>query len=186
MKKFHLLLTGALFVISASVSAQMNPQFNPAQDPVAWGNPNAAVPGTVYVSRYGYWRNQPVKMAYWTGLPHYRVPQMFHLADANGKIVYTGRPVWMPDPTNVMVPIGFYYPGLKMYALNFSGFDQSGRYYIEVPGYRTSPEFNIRGYIPGEMVHIPGELTFERDAGMLPPPVYQHPGYIYPNGPVPR
>lgn len=168
MKMFHSLFAGILITASVSVHAQTAQLFNPANDPVSWGNPNAAVPGNIYVSRYGYWRNQPVKMAYWTGLPHYQVPQIFHLADENGRIVYSGRPVWMRDPTNVMVPIGFFYPGLRMYALNFSGFNNAGTYYIEVPGYRNSTDFNIRGYIPGEMMPIPGPLTFERDAGMMP------------------
>lgn len=168
MKSMYSVLSGVLISVSASVSGQFIQPFNPGNDPVSWGNPNAAIPGTIYVSRYGYWQNQPVKMAYWTGLEHQRVPPVFHLADANGKIVYTGRPVWMRDPTNVMVPIGFYYPGTRMYALNFSGFDRPGTYYVEVPGYRNSPDFNIRGYIPGEIRNIPGPLTFERDAGMIP------------------
>ena len=56
-----------------------------------------------------------------------------------------------------------------MYALNFSGFENAGTYYIEMPGYRSSPEFNIRGYIPGDMMQIPGPITFEQDAGMLTP-----------------
>ena len=76
----------------------------------------------------------------------------------------------MPDPTSVMVPIGFYYPGVKVYALNFSNFDRTGTYYIQVPGYRNSTDFNIRGYIPGMITPIPGPLTFERDAGMIPQP----------------
>lgn len=170
MKKHCFVLVGALMILSGAVSAQNNRRFNPAEDPVSWGNPNAAVPGNIYVSRYGYWRNQPVKMAYWTSLPHYRVPPVFHLSDENGRIVYTGQPVWMRDPTNVMVPIGFFYPGLRMYALNFSGFNNAGTYYIEMPGYPTSTDFNIRGYIPGDMMPIPGPLTFERDAGMQPSP----------------
>ena len=172
MKRNYSVLAGILLAFSAAVSGQTIQQFNPAQDPVSWGNPNAAIPGTIYVSRYGYWRNQPVKMAYWTGMPHYQVPPYFHIADVNGQIVYTGQPQWMPDPTNVMVPIGFYYPGLKMYALNFSGFNNAGTYYIEMPGYRSSTDFNIRGYIPGGLVPLPGPLTCERRAGMplQPPP----------------
>ena len=169
MGKLYSLLAGLLITASVTVSAQTIQSFNPANDPVSWGNPNAAVPGRIYVSRYGYWRNQPVKMAYWTGLPHYQIPPVFHLSDVNGKIVYTGRPVWMRDPTNVMVPIGFFYPGVRMYALNFSGFDNSGTYYIEMPGYHNSPDFNIRGYIPGDMMPMPGPITFEQDAGMLSP-----------------
>lgn len=170
MKRNYSVLAGILLAFSASVSGQTIQQFNPAQDPVSWGNPNAAIPGTIYVSRYGYWRNQPVKMAYWTGMPHHQVPPYFHLTDINGQIVYTGQPQWMPDPTRVMVPIGFYYPGIRMYALNFSGFNNAGTYYIEMPGYRNSEDFNIRGYIPGSLVPLPGPLTFERRAGMLPEP----------------
>ena len=168
MKKNYFVLAGILFALTASVSGQMVPQFNPTQDPVSWGNPNAAIPGSIYVSRYGYWRNQPVKMAYWTGSLHHRVPSVFHLADVAGRIVYTGRPVWIPEPANVMAPVEVYYPGSRVYALNFSGFDRSGTYYIEMPGYKTSPDFNIRGYMPGGIVPIPGPSTFERDAGMLP------------------
>ncbi|MBQ9771578.1 MAG: hypothetical protein IJW23_07115 [Lentisphaeria bacterium] len=172
MKKNYFVLAGILFALSASVSGQMVQQFNPVQDPVSWGDPNAVIPGSIYVSRYGYWRNQPVKMAYWTGLPHYQVPPVFHLADASGRIVYTGHPVWMRNPENVMAPVGAFYPGARVYALNFSGFDQAGTYYIEMPGHRISPDFNIRGYMPGSVAPLPGLMTFERDAGMLPP------GYI--------
>jgi hypothetical protein len=135
-------------------------------DPVSWGDPDAAVPGTVYVSRFGYWQDQPVKMAYWTALPHNTVPLIFQISDVSGKIVYTGHPQWMPDPTSVMVPIGFFYPGLKIYALNFSGFSKAGNYYIELPGYRNSPIFRIRGYLPGMIRNMPGLLTFEQRAGM--------------------
>lgn len=170
MKKNFYALTGVLLTFSSSVFGQMVSQFNRSQDPVSWGNPNAAVPGAVYVSRYGYWSNQPVKMAYWIGLPHYQVPPVFNITDTSGRIVYSGRPAWMPDPTSVMVPIGFYYPGVKVYALNFSNFDRTGTYYIQVPGYRNSTDFNIRGYIPGMVTPIPGPLTFERDAGMIPQP----------------
>ena len=169
MRKNYYVLAGLLAACSSSLSGQMIQQFNPSQDPVTWGNPNAAVPGAVYVSRYGYWSNQPVKMAYWIGLPHYRVPPVFNITDTSGRIVYSGRPVWMHDPTSVMVPIGFYYPGVRVYALNFSAFDRTGTYYIEGPGYRSSSDFNIRGYMPGEITPIPGPVTFERDAGMSPP-----------------
>ena len=142
--------------------------FSAAEDPVAWENPNAGVPGRVYVSRFGYWLDQPVKMAYWTALPHQKIPPVFQIADMLGKIVYTGHPQWMPDPTRVMVPIGFFYPGLKIYALNFSGFHEEGVYYIEVPGYQNSGEFQIRGYLPGMLRNMPGQIAFEEDAGMMP------------------
>ena len=143
-------------------------RFRASDDPVLWGDPNAAIPGTVYVSRWGYWQDQPVKMAYWTALPHQKIPLIFQISDAKGKIVYTGHPEWMRNPERVMVPIGFFYPGLKIYALNFSGLDEAGIYFIEVPGYRNSREFRIRGYLPGELRHMPGELSFEREAGIHP------------------
>lgn len=173
MNKKSIALTGALIVFSIVLSAQGIQQFNAAEDPVDWGNPNAAQPGTVYVSRYGYWCNQPVKMAYWIGLPHMKIPPFFHLVNENGTVVFSGTPAWMRDPTRVMVPIGFFYPGVKMYALNFSGFQDAGTYWIEVPGYPNSIIFHIKGYIPGTMIPMPGLLTFERDAGISPNPDYQ-------------
>ena len=167
MKKVYSLLAGFLISVSASVSAQTMQSFNPGNDPVSWGSPNESLPGNVYVSRYGYWRNQPVKMAYWTSLPHYQIPPVFHLSNAEGKIVYTGRPVWMRTPENAMVPVGILYPGARIYALNFSGFHDPGTYYIEMPGYRNSQDFRIRGYLPGNMsTPFPGQRTIEQDAGM--------------------
>ena len=167
MKKNFSVFLGILLAVSGSLSAQTIRQFNPENDPVEWGNPNAAIPGMIYVSRYGYWCNQPVKMAYWIGLPHMKIPPFFHLVNGEGEVVFSGNPVWMRDPTRVMVPIGFFYPGVKMYALNFSGFQQEGTYYIEVPGYHNSILFHIKGYIPGTMIPMPGLLTFEHDAGMI-------------------
>ena len=143
MKKVYSLLAGFLISVSASVSAQTMQSFNPGNDPVSWGSPNESLPGNVYVSRYGYWRNQPVKMAYWTSLPHYQIPPFFHLSNAEGKIVYTGRPVWMRTPENAMVPVGILYPGARIYALNFSGFHDPGTYYIEMPGYPSSLRSSI-------------------------------------------
>lgn len=169
MKKFSVLVACTVFsIFSLHAEFVSLDRYNAEDDPVSWGDPNAAIPGMIYVSKFGYWLDQPVKMAYWTALPYNTVPVIFQIADESGKIVYTGQPKWMPDPTSVMVPIGFFYPGVKIYALNFSGFDQAGSYYIEMPGYRNSKMFRIRGYMPGMIRNMPGLLTFERDSGMIP------------------
>ena len=114
MKKIIFILFGVIVAAASQISAQTisGGIFSPASDPVGWEAPYPAVPGTIRVSRYGYWRNQPVKMAYWTAMPRHRVPVFFHLADSAGRIVYTGHPVWMRRPSAVMVPVGMTYPGV--------------------------------------------------------------------------
>ena len=165
-------MTGIALAAASQSSAQsfIQPadggQILQASDPTGWQTP--AVPGSIYVSRYGYWRNQPVKMAYWSAMPRHRVPAFFHLADSSGRIVYTGHPVWMRSPAAVMVPVGVTYPGVRIYALNFSGYTEPGTYFVELPGYPASGIFRIRGVMPETAYPLPRLNTFEYDSGMQP------------------
>lgn len=169
MKKIIFILFGVTLAASQiSAQAILNGTCPPVSDPVGWETLYPAVPGTIRVSRYGYWRDQPVKMAYWTAMPRHRVPVFFHLADSSGRIVYTGHPVWMRRPAAVMAPVGMTYPGVRVYALNFSGYTEPGTYYVEIPGYPESELFHIGGLMPETAAPLPGIRTFESDSGMLP------------------
>ena len=172
MKKTIAVLTGIAFAATLQTSAQtsIHPELNtPIQqmaDPVGWESGSPAIPGVICVSRYGYWRNQPVKMAYWSAMPGHRVPPFFHIADTSGKIVYTGHPVRMRKPEAVMIPIGMTCPGIRIYALNFSGYTEPGSYVVEIPGYPDSGIFHIRGIMPEPVRSLPGLRIFELESGM--------------------
>ncbi len=123
----------------------------------------------VYVGRYGYWKNMPVKMAYLTFVPgqNRKVPDSFSLCTPQGKIVFSGKPVLMKNPQGVLAPVRREVPREQIYALNFSAFQVPGQYFIKVHGYGNSDLFNIGGDMPIAVYPLPSLKTFEEQSHMI-------------------
>ena len=148
-------------------------------------NPAASVPGGesaginrkqnqaffpgIYVGRYGYWKNMPVKMAYLTFVPgkDKKVPAKFSLCTPQGKVVFSGKSVLMKKPQGVLAPVHKEVPKEQIYALNFSSFNVSGQYFIKVHGYGNSDLFNIGGDMPIAVYPLPTLKTFEEQSHMI-------------------
>jgi len=168
MKKIIVLLAVCL---CAPVFAQ-----NPASSGLGAGNPavieqnlNQPFRESIYVGRYGYWRNMPVKVAYLTFLPGKgkKVPAKFSLCKPDGTVVFTAKPELMKKPGGVLAPVGKNFPGEQIYALNFTSFELPGRYYIKVHGYGSSDLFNIGGNMPDSIYPLPSLKTFEEQSHIL-------------------
>lgn len=153
------------------VSAQ-----NPAAAGLGAGNPavmeqnlNQPFSASIYVGRYGYWKNMPVKMAYLTFVPgkNKKVPEKFSLCTPQGKVVFTNKLELMRKPEGVLAPVGKNFPGEQIYALNFSKYSVPGQYFIKVHGYGNSDLFNIGGDMPTAVYPLPSLKTFEEQSHMI-------------------
>ncbi len=148
-------------------------------------NPAASVPGgktaginqkqnqtffpSIYVGKYGYWKNMPVKIAYLTFVPgkEKKVPAKFSLCTPQGKVVFSGKPILMKNPQGVLAPVHKEVPKEQIYALNFSSFKVTGQYFIKVHGYGNSDLFNIGGDMPIAVYPLPSLKTFEEQSHMI-------------------
>lgn len=126
------------------------------------------VPG-IYVGRYGYWKNMPVKVAYLTFVPgkEKKVPAKFSLCTVQGKVVFSGKPILMKNPQGVLAPVHKEVPKEQIYALNFSSFKVTGQYFIKVHGYGNSDLFYIGGDMPIAVYSLPTLKTFEEQSHMI-------------------
>ena len=149
------------FILCAASIAQ-----NPA---VMTQNLNQPLRESIYVGRYGYWSNMPVKIAYLSFFPGKgkKSPEKFTLCKPDGSAVFSGKPLLMRKPEDVLAPVGIDYPHEQIYALNFSEFQTPGSYYIKVHGYGNSELFKIGGKMPTEIYPLPSLKTFEEQSHIL-------------------
>lgn len=159
MKK-NIIILSALF-LSAFAAAQ-----NPA---VMTQNLNQPFREGIYVGRYGYWSDMPVKIAYLSFIPGNgrKIPAEFFLCRPDGSAVFSGKPMRMRDPEGVLAPVGVNFPGEQIFALNFSEYKIPGKYFIKIRGYGISELFNIGGKMPVEIYPLPSLKTFEEQSHIL-------------------
>ncbi len=173
MKIRNFIVIAGLAVLSAGPAAA---QYGNAADYTSAGDPVQELPELapsrtqIVVGRYGYWRFQPVKMAYLTCVPEktWKVPERFLLCSIYGRVLFSNRIMPMTNPLGVLAPVAVNYPGQKLYALNFSDFNGKGFFYLRIPGVGRSRLFHIGGPLPVDSYPLPSLLTFERQSGILP------------------
>lgn len=169
MKILWIGLVAGMGLMAGGVSAQ-DPAAMPGEKTAGWNQKQnrAFFPG-IYVGRYGYWKNMPVKVAYLTFIPgkDRKVPEKFSLCTPQGKIVFSGKPVLMKDPQGVLAPVRKEVPKEQIYALNFSSFKVTGQYFIKVHGYGNSDPFYIGGDMPVAVYPLPSLKTFEEQSHMI-------------------
>ena len=166
--KIKSLLSIAMCICAAWIVNAQNPGVVTTGNPgVVEQNLNQPDADTIYVGRYGYWRNMPVKVAYFGYVSGKKLPDSFQLRDEKGKTVFTNNLELMRTPGEVLAPVGQNFPGEKIYALNFSKFDVSGNYYIVVPGFGRSDLFKIGGNMPVDIFPLPSLKTFEEQSHII-------------------
>ena len=149
------------FILCAAAISQ-----NPA---VMTQNLNPPLRESIYVGRYGYWSNMPVKIAYLSFYPGQgkKVPDRFSLCLPDGRVVFSGKPQLMRTPGEVLAPVGRNFPQEQIYALNFTAYGTPGTYFIKVHGYGNSELFKIGGKMPVEIYPLPSLKTFEEQSHIL-------------------
>ncbi len=166
--KNKLFFSIAVCVCAAWVVNAQNPgvvtRGNPAVVEQNLNQPNA---DTIYVGRYGYWRDMPVKIAYLGYVSGKKLPKEFQLKNEKGKTVFSNKLELMRTPGEVLAPVGKDFPGEKIYALNFSKYKVTGNYYIVVPGFGKSDLFKIGGDMPKDVFPLPSLKTFEEQSHII-------------------
>ncbi len=154
----------AILALALCLGGTLSAQQNPGTLPVDLNEPKAQ---TIYVGRYGYWSDMPVKMAYFTTLGKGELPKTFSLFKPDGTAVFSNQLRVMKNPQGVLAPVGKDYPEQVIYALDFSAFSTPGNYYIGMKGLPSSRIFKIGGKMPDNL-KLPGIDTFDQQSGITP------------------